>query len=165
MLDPGRRTAYGCSVRTLVILLATAGGVGYAPIASGTLGSLVAVPFLPALAALRSGSPLAYGAIVAAVIAVAIWSAGRAEVVFGGKDHSRIVIDELAGQVVAGAFVPGTWTAAALAFFLFRLFDVLKPWPAGFFDRDVPGGVGVVGDDLIAGAYAGAAAWFTLRLV
>lgn len=165
VLDPGRRAAYRRSVRTLVILLATAGGVGYVPIASGTLGSMVAVPFLPGLAALRSGAPLAYAAIVAVVIAVAIWSAGRAEAIFGGKDHSRIVIDEVAGQVVAGAFVPGTWTAAALAFFLFRLFDVLKPWPADLFDRQVPGGVGVVGDDLIAGAYAGAAAWLTLRLV
>src|SRR5262249_10997050 len=93
VLDPGRRAAYRRSVRTLVILLATAGGVGYVPIASGTFGSMVAVPFLPGLAALRSGAPLAYAAIVAVVIAVAIWSAGRAEGIFGGKGHARLVVD------------------------------------------------------------------------
>jgi phosphatidylglycerophosphatase A len=152
-------------VRRLVIALATAGGVGYAPVAPGTWGALVAVPFLPWLAALRARAPVCYGALLAGMAAVGVWAAGRAEVVFGGKDHSRIVIDEVAGQLVAGAFVPGTWVAAGLAFVLFRLFDVAKPYPASFFDRRVPGGLGVVGDDLVAGAYAGLVAWVVLRLV
>jgi phosphatidylglycerophosphatase A len=142
-------------VRALVIVLATAGGVGYAPIASGTVGSLVALPLVPWLARVRDGSwPLAL-AIFVAIVLVAIWAAGRAEIVFGGKDHSRIVIDEVAGMATAALFAPATWTAAVLAFFTFRLFDVLKPFPADAIDRHGRGGFGVVGDDLVAGAYAG----------
>ena len=56
------------------------------------------------------------------------------------------------------------WSAAGLAFVLFRIFDVVKPYPASVFDRRVPGGLGVVGDDLVAGAYAGLVAWVVLRL-
>lgn len=142
-------------VRALVIVLATAGGAGYAPIASGTVGSLVAMPLVPWLARVRDGSlPLAI-AIGVGVAALAIWTAGRAEEIFGGKDHSRIVIDEVAGMTTAALFVPATWLAAILVFAIFRVFDVLKPYPAGLIDRRGRGGFGVVGDDLVAGAYAG----------
>jgi phosphatidylglycerophosphatase A len=142
-------------VRTLVIVLATAGGAGYAPVASGTVGSLVALPIVPWIARVRDGSwPLGV-ALVVGIAALAIWTAGRAEVVFGGKDHSRIFIDEVAGMATAALFVPATWTAAVLAFVVFRVFDVLKPYPAGLIDRRGRGGLGVVGDDLVAGAYAG----------
>src|SRR5204863_1425484 len=108
--------------------------------------------------------PVWYGAVLAALIVVAVWSAGRAEDILGGHDHSRIVIDEVAGQVLAGIFLPATWIAAGIAFFLFRVFDVWKPFPAGLVDGRVPGGLGVVGDDLIAGLYAGLATWLVLRL-
>jgi phosphatidylglycerophosphatase A len=134
-------------VRTLAIAVATVGGVGYAPFASGTVGSLVALPLLPPLAALRDGSVAGYGALLLGLLSVAVWAAGRAEEILGGADHGNIVIDEVAGMVVAGAFLPGTWTAAVLAFFLFRLFDVVKPFPAGRIDEHVEGGLGVVGDD------------------
>jgi phosphatidylglycerophosphatase A len=142
-------------VRALVIVLATAGGAGYAPIASGTVGSLVALPLVPWLARVRDGSaPLAI-AIGVGIAALAIWSAGRAEEVFGGKDHARIVIDEVAGMTTAALFVPATWLAAGVVFVVFRIFDVLKPFPAGLIDRRGRGGFGVVGDDLVAGVYAG----------
>jgi phosphatidylglycerophosphatase A len=142
-------------VRTLVIVLATAGGAGYAPVASGTVGSLVALPIVPWIARVRDGSwPLGV-ALVVGIAALAIWTAGRAEVVFGGKDHSRIVIDEVAGMATAALFVHATWTAAVVVFVVFRVFDVLKPYPAGLIDRRGRGGLGVVGDDLVAGAYAG----------
>jgi len=150
-------------VRTFVVLVATAGGVGYAPVASGTFGSLVAMPFLPVLAELRAESIGAYAAVIVAIVALSIWAAGRAEEIFGGKDHSYIVVDEVAGLVVAGMFVPGTWLATIVAFVFFRLFDVLKPFPANIFDKRVRGGVGVVGDDLIAGIYAGLGARLVLR--
>jgi len=142
-------------VRALVIVLATAGGAGYAPIAPGTVGSLVALPLVPWLARVRDGTTPMAIAIGVGIAAFAIWTAGRAEEVFGGKDHSRIVIDEVAGMTTAALFVPATWLAAGIVFVTFRIFDVLKPYPAGLIDRRVRGGLGVVGDDLVAGAYAG----------
>ena len=142
-------------VRALVIVVATACGAGYAPFASGTVGSLVALPLVPWLARVRDASwPAAVGVFVAIAL-LAIWSAGRAEVIFGGKDHARIVIDEVAGMGVGALFVPATWLAAVLLFVTFRVFDVVKPYPAGAIDRRAHGGFGVVGDDLVAGAYAG----------
>ena len=146
------------------MILATVGGIGNVPVASGTFGSLVAVPLLPVLAALRDASLAGYAAVVLALVAVAIWSAGRAEEALGGHDHSRIVIDEVAGMVATGMFLPATWSAIGVGFVLFRLFDVVKPFPAGFIDGRVEGGLGVVGDDLVAGVYAGALTWLLLRL-
>jgi phosphatidylglycerophosphatase A len=151
-------------VSNLAVILATVGGIGNVPVASGTFGSLVAVPLLPVLAALRDASLAGYAAVVLALVAVAIWSAGRAEEALGGHDHSRIVIDEVAGMVATGMFLPATWSAIGVGFVLFRLFDVVKPFPAGFIDGRVEGGFGVVGDDLVAGVYAGALTWLLLRL-
>jgi phosphatidylglycerophosphatase A len=152
-------------VRALAVTVATVAGVGNVPFASGTFGSLVAVPLLPLLAGLRGVSAAAYAAVLVVLIVVAIWSAGAAEEALGGHDHSRIVIDEVAGLVVAGIFLPATWLAVGLAFVLFRLFDIVKPFPAGLIDGRVEGGLGVVGDDLVAGLYAGLATWLILRLV
>jgi phosphatidylglycerophosphatase A len=152
-------------VRALVLALATVGGIGYAPVAPGTFGSLAAVPLLPLLAALRASSLLLYLAVVTAVLAAAIWSAGRAEELLEGQDHARIVIDEVAGMVVAGLFLPGTWLAAGAALVLFRFFDVWKPFPADLIDARVEGGLGVVADDVVAGAYAGLASRAILALL
>lgn len=152
-------------MRTIVLALATVGGVGYFPVASGTAGSLVALPLLPGLALVRERSTGLYAAVVIALVIVAVWAAGRAEEVLGGRDHSCIVVDEVAGMVVAGIFVPGTWAAAALAFVLFRVFDVAKPFPARRIDRKVHGGLGVVGDDLVAGLYAGVGSRLVLGLL
>ena len=146
------------------MIIATVAGVGNVPVASGTFGSLVAVPLLPALAALRDASIAGYAGALVLLVAVAVWSAGRAEEALGGHDHSRIVIDEVAGMVTTGIFLPPTWGAIGIGFVLFRLFDVVKPFPAGLIDGRVEGGFGVVGDDLVAGLYAGALAWVLLRL-
>lgn len=143
----------------LVLFLATVGGVGYSPVASGTVGSLVALPLVLGLASLRAIAPLAYGAAVAVVIGVAVWSAGAADRLFGDHDNGKIVIDEVAGMVVTGVFLPAGWLALGAGFAAFRLFDILKPYPAGYFDRDVGGGWGVVADDLVAGVYAGLVTW------
>jgi phosphatidylglycerophosphatase A len=164
VLDAPPARHYAAAVRLLVLLLATAGGIGYVPLAPGTAGSLAAVPLLPLLADLRARAPIAGWGAVAALLAAAVFAAGRADRIFPGHDHGRIVIDEVAGMVVAGLFVPGTWGAALLVFVLFRVLDVLKPWPAGLIDRRVPAGVGVVGDDVVAGIYAGAAARLLLEL-
>jgi phosphatidylglycerophosphatase A len=142
-------------VQRLAVVLATVGPVGYLPVAPGTAGSLAALPLLPGLAMVRDRSTIVYAVAVLALVAAAIWAAGRAEDTLGGSDHSAIVVDEVAGMVAAGLLLPGTWAAAVLGFVLFRLFDVVKPYPAGLVDARVEGGLGVVGDDLIAGLYAG----------
>lgn len=153
------------TVRALVILLATAGGAGYSPVASGTMGSLVALPLVPWIARTRDASwPAAVG-VVLAIAAAAVWIAGRAEPLLGGKDHARIVIDEVAGMAVAALFAPASWLGAAVAFVAFRVCDVAKPFPAGAIDRHGQGGFGVVGDDLVAGVYAGLATWLVMTLV
>ena len=152
-------------MQRLAVVLATVGPIGYLPVAPGTVGSLAALPLLPGLAAVRDRSVVAYAVAVVVFAAVAVWAAGRAEDALGGNDHSAIVIDEVAGMVVAGILLPGTWAAAALAFVLFRLFDVVKPYPANLIDERVEGGLGVVGDDLVAGIYAGLAGRVILGLV
>lgn len=145
-------------MRALVVLLATAGGVGYSPVAPGTVGTLVALPLVAGLRRLAGGSTPAYLALAAIVAAIAVWAAGRADAIFGEHDSGRIVVDEVAGMAVAGALLPPGWLALAVGFVLFRVFDVWKPFPAGRIDRGVGGGLGVVGDDLVAGLYAGLAA-------
>lgn len=147
------------------MFVATAGGLGYAPVAPGTFGSLVGIPLVPFLASIdvRAGR-LVYAAIVVSLIAGAVWAAGRADEMLPGHDHGRIVIDEVAGMIVGSLFVPATWGAALLLFALFRLFDVVKPFPANRIDRDLPGGLGVVADDLVAGVYAGIACRLVLEL-
>jgi phosphatidylglycerophosphatase A len=142
-------------VQRLAVVLATVGPIGHLPVAPGTAGSLIALPLLPVLAMIRDRSTLVYAVAVLALVAVAMWAAGRAEDTLGGSDHSAIVVDEVAGMVATGLLLPGTWAAAVLGFVLFRLFDVVKPYPAGLVDARVGGGLGVVGDDLIAGLYAG----------
>lgn len=145
-------------------MIATGFGSGYVPIAPGTAGSLLALPFLPALARLRDGAPTAYAAVLVAVIALAIWAAGRTSRDWNAVDDGRIVVDEIAGMLVSGAFVAGTWTAAVLVFFVFRLFDVWKPFPIRQLEKRLPGGLGVVTDDLLAGVYTGVAARLLLQL-
>jgi len=89
----------------------------------------------------------------AAVTAVGLWASGRVERMVGRKDPGVIVIDEVAGMMVSVLFLPRTWPVLLTAFFLFRLFDVWKPCPARQ-SQVITGGVGVMIDDLIAGAYA-----------
>jgi phosphatidylglycerophosphatase A len=145
-------------------LIATGFGVGYVPAAPGTAGSLLALPFLPWLAALRDASVTSYAALVLGVVVLAIWSAGRAAAEWNVVDDQRIVADEIAGMAVAGSLLPASWTAAVLAFAWFRLFDVWKPAPIRQLEKRLPGGLGVVTDDLLAGIYAGVAARVVLAL-
>ena len=136
-------------VDRLALAVASAGGVGYAPIAPGTAGSLVTAMALWLV-------PATAGGLVAALIGVTaagIWSGGRVERILDRKDPGVIVIDEVAGMILSVLVVPRTPAALASAFVLFRIFDVWKPFPA---DRSqaLPGGIGVMADDLVAGAYA-----------
>jgi len=126
-------------------------GAGHFPVASGTFGTLVALPFAYLLTLLPSRG--LWALVVALYVAVTVWAAHRAGKRFGTADARQIVADEWAGFFVAMLFVPWSWKTAVAGFFLFRLFDVLKPWPANYFDRRVQNGFGVTFDDVAAGAW------------
>ena len=141
-------------MRTLVLAVASAGYVGYVPVASGTFGSLVGIPLFLLLDGLRTTSGALYLLVFVALIVLASWVAGRADEYLGEHDSHKIVIDEIAGYVGATLFLEPTWTHVGLAFLVFRVFDILKPFPAGYIDRHFPGGYGVTLDDVVAGFYA-----------
>jgi phosphatidylglycerophosphatase A len=139
-------------------LLATWFGTGLLPGAPGTWGSLAALPFGVGLYWL--GGPLALAAASLGLFVLGLWAAQSYERIAEIKDPGAIVIDEVAGQwltlIPAGIdpWTPNLWTVA-LAFLLFRLFDVLKPWPVRWADRHLKGSFGVMADDIVAAAYAG----------
>jgi phosphatidylglycerophosphatase A len=140
-------------VRHAITFLATGAYVGLIPIAPGTFGSVLALPLLIAIAALRLSPSVVVLAIVA-VAAFAMLVCERAGALYADADSSRIVLDEVCGMLVAGALLPPTPRVLLLAFALFRVFDIVKPFPARYLDRQVRNGFGVVADDLVAGLYA-----------
>lgn len=135
----------------VALTVATALGAGYSPVAPGTAGTLVAIPLFLAVARL---APWLQLLTTAAFIALAVYAAGRAAVYFGHSDDGRIVSDEVAGYLVTMALLPPTPKALIAGFLLFRLFDIVKPWPACWFDKRLHNGVGNVMDDVAAGVWA-----------
>ena len=141
----------GTALREPTVLLASGFGAGLAPIAPGTAGSLVGVLFYAAMA----GLPILLYVVVVLVLAVAgVWLCDRAGKRLGVADHPGIVWDEIVGLLITMTGSPWSWQGVALGFVLFRLFDILKPWPIGRIDRQVAGGLGVMLDDVVAGLYA-----------
>ncbi len=135
----------------LVLAIATIGPCGYAPTAPGTFGSAAGLLLFWAVRA--SGSLAVELAVLLAVTAVGVAAATRAELATGRRDPGLIVIDETAGMLVTLAAVPVGPGGAVTGFLAFRLFDILKPFPARRAER-LPGGWGVMADDLVAGLYA-----------
>jgi phosphatidylglycerophosphatase A len=133
------------------MLLATGFGAGYGPIAPGTWGSLPGLAFAWGLERLAGHWAVLAGAAFFA--AAGVWAAGRAEALLGEKDPGRVVVDEIAGQMVGLLFLRPTARLLLLAFVLFRILDVVKPWPARRLE-ELPGGSGIMADDLMAGLYA-----------
>jgi phosphatidylglycerophosphatase A len=129
--------------------VATVGGTGYVPLASGSVASALTVLVLWLVPASR----VALLGVFGAVTLVGIWAAHRAERVLGAKDPHAIVIDEVAGMTLSVLAFPRTMPVLVVGFLLFRVFDVVKPFPARLGER-LPGGVGVMADDLVAGLYA-----------
>jgi len=160
-------------VNSLAKALATALGAGYSPIAPGTCGTLVTVPLAWALAPLVAWQFLL---IAAAITGVGIWAAHRADLAWGSHDSGRIVIDEVAGYLITVAFVDrSSGVALAIGFLVFRFLDITKPPPVRWLDDNLPGGWGVVLDDVAAGvmgaalmaglAHFGALAWVERTIV
>lgn len=149
-------------MRKIILFLASGFGSGYLPIAPGTWGSLVGVLLYWPL------SRLATWPLVVTVLTLAIlscWIAGLAEGFLKAKDPGIIVIDEVAGIFFSLVLLPFTWKIAVAGFFLFRLFDIWKPFPARTIQDKLPGGWGVVGDDLMAGVYANLVLQIAIRTI
>jgi phosphatidylglycerophosphatase A len=142
-------------MRALIVLLATAFYSGFVPYAPGTAGSVVGIGlwwlvFRP----LERTAPLAALILFAVLFVAGCFISDRAEIIFGQRDSSLIVIDEVMGMVATMFFNPAgvVWMLAGFA--AFRLFDVLKPFPASWIDSKMSGGVAVMLDDLAAAVYA-----------
>ena len=145
------------SLNWITAFIATGGFSGYAPVAPGTAGAFVCAVLawfvLPEVTFAGGAGPVSVMLLsIVAFIILAVWAAGAAEPVYG-KDASRIVIDEFAGFILAIAFLPKTVLVYIAAFLLFRLLDIVKPFPARRLES-VPGGLGIVLDDVVAGIYA-----------
>jgi phosphatidylglycerophosphatase A len=136
-------------MRRLALVIATAGGAGYAPIAPGTAGSAVGVVIYLLT---RHWSGAMQVALVLLVSAAGIWASTHGARHFQKKDPGHVVIDEVAGQLLTLLLTGAGWFGVALAFFLFRLLDIIKPWPANRLEA-LPEGLGVMADDLMVGVY------------
>jgi phosphatidylglycerophosphatase A len=135
--------------RTITLFISQGACSGRFPIAPGTAGTLVGVLLYWCMKGL---SPVWYGALLLLIILIGTWSAGRTEVLLGQKDSPSIVIDEIAGYLIAMFLVPSGWWFVAAGFLLFRVFDIMKPYPLKRFET-APGGLGVMLDDIGAGIY------------
>ncbi len=135
--------------RIPALVLSTALGVGYTPLAPGTVGSaagLLLWALLPKLAYVQ-------GAAIVVLFIVGSWSGSVAEQHFGRSDPAQVVVDEVMGMLITLFMNPVGWAGIGLAFLLFRAFDIVKPYPANRLER-LHGGLGIMADDGMAGVYA-----------
>jgi phosphatidylglycerophosphatase A len=145
-------------MKHFILLLATGFGVGYSPIAPGTLGTLVAILIYYFLSEI---SPPLYEITLIGFFFLSVWVSEIAEKFLRKKDDQRIVIDEIIGFLITMLWVPKTIRFMIIGFFLFRFFDILKPFPIRRLEKGFKGGFGVVLDDVVAGVYAN----IVLRLI
>ena len=135
----------------LAVFVATAGYSGYFPFAPGTVGS--AVGLVVYLLVWWSRSIAVEVGLIVVLFLAGVWAATTAERYFGGIDPGPVVIDEVVGMLITLAFIPVGISGALAGFFIFRVFDVIKPYPAGRLER-LHGGLGVMADDVMAAIYA-----------
>lgn len=148
------------------LLLGTFLGTGYAPVASGTVATAAAIPLWLAIVLLPAGElrpAVEIGALAVAILA-GVAAASVMERRLGVHDPSEVVIDEVAGFLLTMLFIPPTILTVTAGFFLFRIFDIVKPWPAGPAER-LPRGWGIMADDLVCGIYANLILHAALRLL
>ncbi|ADW19381.1 phosphatidylglycerophosphatase A [Desulfobulbus propionicus DSM 2032] len=144
------------------MFIATGAYSGYLPKAPGTWGSAVGVLLWLVLCRLQ---PTSYWSILGILFVIGVFSAGAAEKIVDRGDPSLVVIDEIVGQLLALSLAPAHPAAALAGFALFRLFDILKPFPVGWVDTHLHGGLGIMLDDVVAGLYALAVLQLGLWLV
>jgi phosphatidylglycerophosphatase A len=138
------------SKQKIVLFLATGACLGHVPIAPGTFGSLPGLLICLGMSRISLGYAIL---LVLVLTGVAIGIAQQAKELIGGRDPNSIVIDEIAGMTVTLLGIPLTPFSLILGFFVFRAFDILKPFPIRLLDQKVPGGAGIVLDDVMAGVY------------
>jgi phosphatidylglycerophosphatase A len=138
-------------VKQFTLFWATGFGVGYSPLAPGTLGTLIAIPVYYFLSQIPS--PV-YEITLIGFFFLSVWISKNAEIFFGKQDDPRIVIDEMMGFLITMLWVPRATLFVIIGFFLFRFFDILKPLPIRHLEKRLKGGFGVVLDDVLAGIYA-----------
>ena len=131
-------------------------GSGLSPKAPGTAGTLLAIPIFILLARLDIAT---YLIILAAATIGGVWICNRASEILGVHDHGGIVWDEMVGFWITMLAIPPSPIGIVLGFLLFRVFDILKPWPIGLIDRQVRGGLGIMLDDIAAGLMAWVVLW------
>jgi phosphatidylglycerophosphatase A len=136
----------------LALLICTVGGVGYSPVAPGTAGSVAGLAFYGVFRAFHV-TPAIEALILVALVGAGAWSGTVAERHFGTTDPGAGVIDEVAGMLLTLYLLPATWTLAILGFVVFRTLDIIKPFPARRLES-LPGGWGMMADDLMAAVYA-----------
>jgi len=144
------------------LILSSWFGAGLFPVASGTFGTLAAIP--PVMVFNYLGE-ITSAVFLVMLSAIAFWSAHVASNSLGIEDPSEVVIDEAAGFCLSVFLLPFTFLTFALGFLLFRIFDILKPFPIGLIDRKVKGGLGIVLDDLAAGVFANLCIRIILRVI
>ena len=134
-------------------LIAFGFGSGLAPKAPGTVGTLLGLPLFWLIVAVAPGLTNQIILLIAAFL-LGVWACGRTGRALGVADHGGMVWDEVVAFALMLLFTPPGWLWIALAFALFRLFDILKPWPIRFADMHLKSGFGVMFDDLLAAGYA-----------
>lgn len=146
-----KRVKVAVDLRDPAHFIAFGFGSGLAPKAPGTVGTLAAIPLYLLLVQLPYAG---YLAALAASIAVGIWACGASAKKLGVHDHNGIVWDEFAGFLLTMVLAAPTLANIVAGFLLFRLFDIVKPWPIRWLDRHVHGGFGIMVDDLLAAVFA-----------
>ena len=149
-------------IRSPVLLLAFGFGSGLSPKAPGTMGTIAAIPLWYLLVQLP---PQAYLLVVALCAIVGIFICGSAADKLGVHDHGGIVWDEFVGFWVTMAFLPVSYVSVIVGFTLFRLFDIFKPWPISWLDKNIGGGLGIMIDDVVAGLAAAGVAVLLQTLI
>lgn len=134
----------------LGLIVATFGYVGYFPVAPGTAGSLAALVLYAIVRWVNH--PLFETAVLATIFVVGVWAATRAEEILGVEDPGPVVIDEVLGMLITLAWLPLSLTGVVVGFLLFRIFDIVKPFPARRLEH-APRGWGIMLDDAMAGVY------------
>ena len=140
------------SLRNPIHFLAFGFGSGLAGKMPGTFGTLAALPFVVLLS--LNSSIAVYLVVTVLASVLGIWICGKTADDMQVHDDSSIVWDEVAGMLITMIAVPISWETLLIGFILFRLFDILKPWPISYLDKHVHGGFGIMVDDLLAGVFA-----------